>query len=320
MREAMRSERDTTLRFTGCSTLLDVRLNWTADADACILLSSIAIIFFAISQMLFARSWSDKRKANALLAFVDCNPYRSTIHGEVRMAQITSDILAVIISECVEEEPKFYCKEDIQVNKLVNNIDKVSTEQTTSIVQKITRTLESHKLISPESKILVLWSGYEQHMLQIAMRLAKLLRVCTIEGSNLSDTFVKTYGTWQSELDNIKSKFAGKLAVLEDEDQKDKVVFACRKGMWDHISSIWAQTAEEAVCIVIVPFYTPENPVDFRKTLFAIELPIIEQLKVQKVILIRCDVAKAYIEMTVIENDDLKKLTTTVKSICRKQR
>lgn len=154
--------------------------------------------------------------------------------------------------------------------------------------------------------LLVLWSGYEEGMLELAMTYARMKRTCTIELSTLPNRFVEQFGTWERELVEIMlalndskweparkrkydtlAKWMDAVAKMQNGTIVERMnhvaeisggsyselgewmndALELRKGAWDRISWYWAMKPMNH-CIAFVS----ETP-DFSKTLFQIELP-----------------------------------------------
>ena len=112
----------------------------------------------------------------------------------------------------------------------------------------------------------MLWSGFEKGMLELAARFAEKTDQCTIERSMISANFVNRCGSWDKQteciIDTIKGETGDTIAVDE--------AVNLRKRLWDEISLQWAQQRVR-LCVAFIP----ERP-DFKKTLFQIEFPSIQ--------------------------------------------
>ena len=203
--------------------------------------------------------------------------------------------------ECRAFEVNELVKEDIRKEIMTENL-------ATNVQQCVERYVKD---VEPNDK-LILWTGYTESMLEVALRLAKKSNICTIEGSNLSNAFLTRFGSWDDEYENIKEKYKVQLEPFSHES-RDRLIKACRKGMWDHISRLWARS-QKKVCIVIVPDLDVDQ-YNFSKTLFQIELPIIrENPSITTVLVVKCSMENGRVYHNVIyDKGDLEK---TVRLFC----
>jgi hypothetical protein len=123
------------------------------------------------------------------------------------------------------------------------------------------------KLNIDPGKVLILWSGFEKGMLELAVRYAQQIDVCTVEFSELSNNFVKTCGSWDAQIACITKEIEEFTKQTYNQTSLLQMATTLRKQLWDAISRHWAQQKVQS-CVAFIP----QNP-DFEKTLFQIELP-----------------------------------------------
>lgn len=169
-------------------------------------------------------------------------------------------LLGSLDTECNEKKVEF--------NKIVPEHVAAKDQQK---VKKIVDEIHTRLNIT-DTNPLILWSGYEQGMLELAVRYALKIGSCTIEFSKLSNNFVRICGSWDDQVkcisDEIKKQNI-KIKLDVDDDVRTYMAILLRKQLWDYISSAWA-ARNVKTCVAFIP-HEPE----LNKTLFQIEFPLL---------------------------------------------
>lgn len=201
---------------------------------------------------------------------------RTTAKAGKRAARAAFDSIVAELEKSLRPS-RHACK--TRRDEVRSTIGKTPDPTVTKIASSVASILRKEGVANP----FWFWTGYEHHALQLALQVARSVpsresSSCTVENSVLSETWVKTYDTWTEQPQAILEK---KSAFFESVPAPDRIQLArqVRKSVWDWISRQWAHRVQgKGDIVACVPKGRNGREslrVDFSKTLFKIELPIV---------------------------------------------